>query len=74
MTFQILHGCLNLNLPGCELGHYCCLTVRRHLILPVLGSFVCIFAVHFVGILFSFTLCPQTTHAMLMIRPATPQF
>ena len=74
MTSQILHGCLNLTLPGCELGHDCCLTVLRHLILLVLGSFVCSFAAQFVGILFSFTLCPQTKHAMLMIFPATPQF
>ena len=27
MTFLILHGCLNLNLPGCILGQDYCLTV-----------------------------------------------
>ena len=26
MFLQILHGCLNLKLPGCELGHACYLT------------------------------------------------
>ena len=27
MTLLILHGCLNLNLPGCVLGQDCCLMV-----------------------------------------------